>query len=656
MKYPKLFETGKIGKLTIRNRGVMAPMHTSLVDDGTCAPGDRMVRYYAERARGGVGLIINEAVGIDDVYSNIGCHNFYMTKETQVSGAERLTEAVHRYDGKIFAQLHHGGATANPALLEHGIVGPSAVPAGPGRPVPRELTTEEIHEIVGKFIDAAVRCRKAGYDGVELHGAHGYLLAEMFSPHYNHRTDEYGGTFENRMRMIREIIEGIRRSCGPAFPISVRISGDEMTPELENMMDLEYGLRIGKYLEGLGIDCINISNGSAVNGNANCDPYSYQPGWKKHVAKAFHDTLSIPVIATNTVKDPAFAEQLLEEGVCDFVGLGRSLFADPDFMNKARDGRDDEIRRCIGCMYCRERVIWKDLPVQCAVNPRIGCEYIYDRPLKNGGGRPVAVIGAGPAGMEAAKILADRGFAVTVYEKEDQMGGWMNLADKARFKEIITPFTRTMKRELELRNVTLKLGVQATPELVEQEVHPEAVFLAAGAVWTVPPIPGVEKPIVCTPEDILRKRVVPEESAVVIGTGITGLEVVEKLLDDGVSVTVADMLEEAGRGVYPVILNDLMGRIREGGLSGKKPSFLLGHRLLEVLDDGVRLEDMETGAETVVRADRVVLSLGSHPAEGLQAAYEKVFDRVIPVGSAEKDGRIGDATKAGFIKGWSYDD
>jgi 2,4-dienoyl-CoA reductase-like NADH-dependent reductase (Old Yellow Enzyme family)/thioredoxin reductase len=649
MKYQKLFQSGKIGGLTIKNRGVMMPMHSSLADSDN-TPGERMIAYFEERAKGGIGLIINEAVGVDDAYSNIGCHNYYMTQHYMISNAERLTEAVHKYDCRIFAQLHHGGATANPNFLGHEILGPSAVPAGPGRPVPRAMTIDEIHEIEQKFIDAAVRCQTAGYDGVELHGAHGYLLAEMFSPHYNLRTDEYGGSFENRMRMIKEIIEGIRQACGRRFPISVRISGDEMTPELDNMMDLAYGLRIGKYLESLGIDCINISNGSAVNGNANCDPYSYQPGWKKHIAAAFKKELSIPVIATNTIKTPDFAEQLLEEGVCDFVGLGRSQFADAEFMNKARTGRAEEIRNCIGCMYCRERVIWKDLPVQCTVNPRLGCEYIYKEPEKDGAGRRVAVVGGGPAGMQAAKTLAERGFQVTLYEKENHLGGWMNLADKPRFKDNIQELIDTMQMEIEQRGVKIKTGIDATPVKIKQDSDPEAVFLATGAEWTVPPIEGADLPLVCTPEDIVLKKVQPEHSAVVIGCGNTGLECAEMLLDEGVQVTMADMLDEAGRGMYPVILNDLMGRI-----TSRNPEILLRHRLLRITESGVELEDMDTKEKKTVCADRVVLSLGSHPITGMAESFQKEFRRVVLIGSAEKDGRIHDAVKTGFIKAFAYE-
>lgn len=399
MAYKKLFEPGRIGGLTIRNRAVMSPMGTDLADiRGNATP--RLIAYYTERAKGGIGLIINEYTGVDDVDSIPTQHNLRMAQDYNVQEAEELTRSVHAYGAKIFAQLHHGGATSKSAFTGRQNLSPSGVPMAPGGEVPREMTLEDIKRVQEKFIAAAIRCKKAGYDGVELHGAHSYLIAQFFSKYYNRRTDAYGGSLENRCRFIDEIIAGIRAKLG-RYPISVRICGDEMTDE-PGFLTLEDGLEIGRHLEAQGIDCINISNGSSWNGNANCEPFSYTPGWKKHVAKAFKEALSIPVIATNTIKDPDFAESLLEEGVSDFVALGRSQFADPEFMNKARAGKPESIRKCIGCMYCRERLLGNAMPVECSLNPRLGREYRYrwQDLQKNGNSRPVVVVGGGPGGLE----------------------------------------------------------------------------------------------------------------------------------------------------------------------------------------------------------------------------------------------------------------
>ena len=651
MQYTKLFEETKIGRVTLKNRAALAPAHVSLAE-ANGYPGERMIKYYEERAKGGVGLIFTEASSVERDHSSTGENSFYISEDRAVSSLERLTEAIHKYDAKVIVQLYHGGATVNPKFIGgRQPWAPSDVPAAPGGVVPHALTIDEIHDVQKKFVEAAVRCVKAGYDGVELHGAHGYLLAEFWSPHYNKRTDEYGGSFENRMRFIDEIIAMLKKELAPGVIIGARMCGDEMSGWLEDMLELEDGIEVAKHLQEQGIDYISISNGSAVNPNANCEPYSYQPGWKKHVAKAYKAALDIPVIATNTIKSPDFAEQMLEEDVCDMVAMARSQYADPDFMTKAKEGRPEDIRQCIGCMYCRERVIWKSMPVECSVNPRIGCEYIYDKEApKTGGGRPVAVIGGGCGGMEAAKILADRGFKVTLYEKDDKLGGRMNIADKPRFKEIITHLTETMEHEIRQRGVEIKLGVEATPEMVKEEIDPVGVFICTGADWIIPPVPGADKQIVCTPEDLLLGKVKAGKKAVVIGCGNTGVECVEKLQDDGSEVTMVDMLDEICVGVYPIITNDLMSRVNV-----HEPTVMLSHALKEITDDGVIVEEMATGEMKKVEADLVCLSVGSRPNGPMIDSFKEAFEKVVIIGSAVKDGRIHDAIKQAYIKGYVFE-
>ena len=339
MAYKKLFEPGRIGGLTIRNRAVMSPMGTDLADiRGNATP--RLIAYYTERAKGGIGLIINEYTGVDDVDSIPTQHNLRMAQDYNVQEAEELTRSVHAYGAKIFAQLHHGGATSKSAFTGRQNLSPSGVPMAPGGEVPREMTLEDITRVQEKFIAAAIRCKKAGYDGVELHGAHSYLIAQFFSKYYNRRTDAYGGSLENRCRFIDEIIAGIRAKLG-RYPISVRICGDEMTDE-PGFLTLEDGLEIGRHLEVQGIDCINISNGSSWNGNANCEPFSYTPGWKKHVAKAFKEALSIPVIANGDVFSGQDAARILRYTGADGVMIARGVFGNPWIFQQAQaaiDGR-----------------------------------------------------------------------------------------------------------------------------------------------------------------------------------------------------------------------------------------------------------------------------------------------------------------------------
>lgn len=646
MTYERLFQKGRIGPLTIRNRAVMSPMGTDFANpDGTASM--RLIRYYQERARGGTGLIINEYTGVDHVDSIPSPHNLRISADFHIASLEMLTDAVHAYGAHIFAQIHHGGSTSKPALTGRQSLSASAMPIAPGAPVPRAMTLEEIASVQQKFIDAAVRCKKAGYDGIELHGAHSYLIGQFFSPYYNKRTDAYGGSFENRMRFIAEIIRGIRAALGKRFPISVRINGDEMTPQIPDTLTLEDGLEIGRYLEAQGIDVLNVSNGSALNGNANCDPYSYTPGWKKHVARAFKEALKIPIIATNTIKDPAFAEQMLEEGVCDFVGLGRSQIADPDFVRKAKEGREDEIRQCIGCMVCRERLLAKGLSVVCAINPRMGREHLYPEYRKDGGKRPVCVVGGGPAGMEAARVLAERDFSVVLFEKEPELGGALNLADKPPHKELITRLTRTMERQLEVLGVDVRCGAEATPEMV-RSLSPAAVFVAAGSTPIVPRCDGADRPNVHTAEDVVAGKVRLSGRVAVIGTGMTGLETAEMLGEAGCALVLVEMLPEMGSGVFAVIRNDILGRIM-----AMKPEVYTGHRLVSIGEGSIRMEKAD-GEVVETKVDHVVLSLGIVPRSDVVKAFEEVCGTVIPIGDADRTGRIYEATKDGFDKAYYF--
>ena len=647
MAYEKLFEKGRIGRLTIRNRAVMSPMGTDLADtNGNASP--RLIAYYAERAKGGIGLIINEYTGVDDVDSIPTQHNLRMAQDYNVKAAEELTRTVHQYGAKIFAQLHHGGATSKSAFTGRQNLSPSGIPMAPGGEVPREMTLEDIKRVQDKFVAAAVRCKKAGYDGVELHAAHGYLMTQFISKYYNRRTDDYGGSVENRCRFIDEVIAGIRAKLGN-YPISVRMCGDEMTPE-PGFLTMEDGLEIARHLEAQGIDCINISNGSSWNGNANCEPFSYTPGWKKHVAKAYKAALSIPVIATNTIKDPDFAESLLEEGVCDFVALGRSQFADPEFINKAKAGHPEKIRKCIGCMYCRERLLGGAMPVECSLNPRLGTEYRYrwQDLQKNGSGRPVVVVGGGPGGLECAIILAKRGFAVTILEKSDSLGGTLKIAKLPPYKANLQDVTDVLALEAQELGVTVKLNTEATPELVAS-MAPVGVFLAAGAPPVAPKsIPGIEKAVLA--EDVILGNAKCGKSAVLVGTGLTGLECAEMVLDAGSQLTMVEMNPTVGQGIYNVVFNDIMSRINP-----HSPEVLTSHQLTAVTDSGVEVKDLTTGESKAISADTVILALGTHDQQAMLDAYEQAGLNAVLVGSAEVPGRIAGAIRGGFEKAWVFD-
>ncbi len=642
MNYPKLFTPGKIGSLRIKNRAVMPPMQV-LYGENDGHPGPRTIAYYEERAKGGVGLIIIEATAVDDINNTLWDHQLSLTANRYRTDWMLLTEAIHAHDCRVFIQLHHYGAKSAPTP-SGAPWAPSDIPALPGGKPGHPMTVEEIKIEQQRFIDAAVRAKQSGFDGVELAGTHGYLLHQFLSPYYNNRTDAYGGSAENRCRFYTEMIEGIHAACGKDFPVSVRFPGDEFTPEIPGTLTLADGVEIAKILESAGADCLNVSNGNNFNANANCEPYSYVSGWKKHVAKAVHDAVSIPVLATNTIKSPEFAEQMLEEEVSDFVCLGRALIADPMFMKKAAAGDSLGIRKCLGCMFCREQ-LYAQMPIRCALNPRTGFEFAESSRLpQDGKGRSVAVIGAGPAGMEAAIVLRARGFAVTLYEKDGQLAGSMNLADKAFHKEKIRYAAETMTEELRRLGVLVISGHAPTVEEIKA-IHPAGVVVACGARPIIPDVPGVDLPNVVTSHDVISGRKAVSGRVAVIGAGMTGLECAESLCMAGHEVSIVEMLPNVGAGMFSVIVADMMSRI-----NSYHPAVYTGHQLKAIREDGLTAVDLSTGEEVFLPADTVVLSLGVRPDAETAEVFREAFDQVIVVGDNEKSGRIPHAIRDGYSK------
>ena len=414
--------------------------------------------------------------------------------------------------------------------------------------------------MVKKFVTGAVIAQKAGVDGVEIHAAHGYLVSQFLSPHTNKRTDKYGGSFEGRMRFITEIILGIKAYCGPKFPISVRMNGSDF---LEDGITEEDAIAQAKYLEKLGISVLNVSCGTYDSGATIIEPNYFAEGWKKHLAANIRKAVSIPVIAVANIKHPAAAEQMLEEGDTDFVGIARGQLADADWGVKAKAGKDQLIRKCLGCMECF-RILNDGLPLGCTLNPVLGREFEYgdEKLVKNGAGRTAAVIGGGPAGMEAALVLAKRGFRTILFEASGKLGGTVNLAAVPPHKGMLLEFIETMTAQLEEAGVEIRLNT--APDLAAlKAARAEAVFLATGGKPSLPDIPGIEKAV--TAEDVLQdKAQVQGENIVIIGGGVTGLETAETLAPAH-KVTVVEMLNKVGGNLYPSIVMHLAQEIMKNG-------------------------------------------------------------------------------------------
>ena len=595
MGYETLFSPMKIGKIEIKNRIVMTAMGVDVSDhDGTA--NEKTVAYYQERAKGGVGLIITEYTRVNEKDGVVAPGQLSMSADRYIKPFRKAVDAVHDEGAKLFVQLHHPGrqnvvplptfwsmneklakiipgywkmffsiiGKANPESMSDPkmirmmnkymkpLRAPSNVPAGLGLSVfgnqkIKPFATEEIHTLVGQFIKAAKRVQKTGADGVELHAGHGYLLNQFLSPYTNIRTDEYGGSFENRLRIMKELIEGIHRECGTDFPISVRLTVDEFYEKIgypEMGLHLEDGVKIARALEAYGADAINVTVGNSDTQFMITEPISFQPGWRKYLSKAVKGAVHIPIISVGVIRTPKQAEEQLTEGVQDFIGLARPLLADPDWAVKARKGDARSIQRCIGCLYCMESYennISKGLPVTCAINPRACQETRYAKVgMEDGRGRKIVIVGAGPAGLTAARELAARKFKVTVFEKESVPGGQLQLANKPPLKEKMGWCFEDLEYRAKKSGAEILYNTIATRRLVKTR-HPYAVIIAAGASAFKPGIPGAKENYVTTVTPILKGDLKYENRSIaVVGSGMTGIETAELLVEQGNKVTIIE--------------------------------------------------------------------------------------------------------------------
>ena len=356
------------------------------------------------------------------------------------------------------------------------------------------------------------------------------------------------------------------------------------------------------------------------------------------MAAAVKKAVSVPVIAVCNIKEPNTAESLLQRGVCDFVGVGRGHLADPRWCAKAFAGRADEIRKCIGCLACFGEIV-KCRCVKCAVNPATGRERDFARPVKNGAGRPVAVIGGGPAGIEAALTLKERGFAPVIFDEAERLGGALNTADKGVGKDKITRCVESLAKLVEAAGIETRLGRRAEPSCAAA-ISPCGVFVACGAEPLIPDIPGINNKNVVTAEDVLNGRAAPQEAVIVIGSGMTGLETAETLIAAGCSVTIAEMQDTVGPGMYAPIVDDVMSRITPGGAR-----ILTGHRLLRITEAGAELKRLSDGENVFVKASCIVLAMGVRPRKETAETFKAAFDNVVVIGDARRGGRILEATQ-----------
>ena len=630
----KLFEPIRIGKLELKNRIVMPALNSRLGTESG-AVSDRLIDFYVERAKGGVGLIVIENTCIDWPVGKAGTSPIRADDWKFVDGLHDLAEAVHLYGTKIATQPQHPGRQSSAMVCAEGqeLVAPSAIPCLPtGGEMPKALTTEEIEGLIGKYVLGAIITRAAGFDAVEIQGAHGYLITQFMSPYSNKRTDEYGGDFEGRIKFALRIVEGVRAAVGPDFPIIFRISADEY---IEGGLTLEDNKLIAQRLESAGVDALSVvaSIYESPPWYTRIYPTMGMPvGCNVPLAQEIKKVVNIPIIVAGKLGDPVLAEEVLRDGKADLIAMGRPLLADPDLPKKAAEGRLDDIRPCLYCNEACAGNLSRMWHINCQVNAALGREREYEiKPAEKI--KRVLIIGGGPGGLEAARVAALRGHNVTLYEKDKKLGGQLLPASVPQFKQPIKDQVEYLKNQIQKLGVKIELERDATPGLVK-ELKPDVVILATGASPLIPDIPGVEIDKVTTASDILLGKKEAGEKVVIIGGGEVGSELAWFLAEKGKKVTIVEMLYGVAMDMNLFSRFYLLDKLAELGVE-----VLTTMTAEEITDKSVATVDM-SGNKQVVAADTVILTVGFRSNSELEEKLKGEVPELYTAGDCVKPGKI----------------
>ncbi len=604
MQYPRLFEAGRIGRLQIRNRIVMPAMGTNFTGlDGVVC--NRNLQYYGERARGGAGLIITEASYIDKTTKSrpqaIGS-----SEDRFIPGLRRLTDAIRAEGAASCIQLIHAGKLAPSRVIGCTPLAPSAIPHAATGEVPHAMSREDISYIVACFAAAAGRAVEAGFDAVEVHGAHGYLLHQFLSPLSNCRNDEYGGSFENRARFPLEVVRAVRDRVGRDFPIIYRLS---VTEFMEGGFTIAEMIQLARWAEAEGVAALNVSVGTNATAYASAQVVQtmyFEPGSLAKYARMIKDAVSIPVIAVGRINEPQLAEAILARGDADFIATGRAFTADPHWPQKAFEGRSEDITRCLACnVGCLGRLV-QGLDVKCVQNPWVGTNYesgIPAAPVK----KRVVVVGGGPAGLEAARVAAARGHHVVLLERETQLGGQIRLAcvppGKAGLREVV----RSRVRDLEKFGVEVKCSAEVKPSDISSLTTDVAID-ASGAQATALAISTDFPDKVVPAWSVLAGQELTGEKILVIGAGMVGLEVADLLASKGKSVVVIELLEQVGQNITPTVRAMLLARLKE-----QKVGVITGAVLDHWGRQGAAIRKKDGSVFCFEGIESVVTAVGSQP-------------------------------------------
>jgi 2,4-dienoyl-CoA reductase-like NADH-dependent reductase (Old Yellow Enzyme family) len=635
LQIKKLLEPGKIGTLELKNRFVVPPMGTNFADnDGKVT--DQMIEYYRKRAEGGFGLIIIEVTAVDRkgkaIVDEVGLWN-----DDQIPQFKKLMDAIHEGGAKVIVQLHHCGRQTAPAnIYGETPEAPSRIACPVMDSMPDAMSNERVWEVIDEFGDAAVRAKKAGADGVEVHGAHGYLIAQFMSTHSNRRTDEFGGDFYGRMKFPVEIFKNIREKVGDDYPMTFRFGYDE---KVYGGRTLEESVAVGRVAEECGVNALHVS----IMTYASMQYMSASPqmpaGFNQFPTKVIKEAVNIPVISVGRYS-PAIAESALRNGCADFISFGRESLADPELPNKVKEGRMEEISPCIGCTQSCIGYIFGGDTASCLVNPVTGHEFEYDL-SKVSDPKKVLVVGSGPAGLMAAMTAAKKGHSVTLCEKSSEIGGQFRLASIPPTKHEITTAIKYYITMCRKYGVDIRLNTEVNESMIK-EMAPDAVILATGGVPLRPNIEGIDGSNVVDAVDILDGNVVPGRNVLVIGGGMTGVETADFMGEHNRNVTIVEMLPDIAMDEQMIPRAFLIPRIKDRGIN-----WIVNAKVMKFTPDGVEYET--DGERHVLKGfDTIVLAMGVKSYNPLEETLKNAGIKYCVIGDADEVGPANKATEAGL--------
>lgn len=648
--YPHIFSPLTVKNMTIKNRIVMMPMGTNYGEQN----GEMSflhINYYEQRAKGGTGLIIVENASIDSPQGSNGTTQLRIDHDNYLPRLFKFCENIHRYGTKIAIQINHAGASAISSRINMQPVSASDVPSKEGGEIPRPLSREEILHIVKKYGEAAKRAQTAGFDAVEIHAGHSYLISQFLSPITNKRTDEFGGSVENRTRFCRMVIDEVRKQVGPFFPIMLRLSADEL---MEGGNTLDDTLEYLDYLQE-EVDIFDVSCGLNGSIQYQIDANYLPDGWRSYMAKAVKEKFNKPCISMGNIRDPKVAERILADGDADLIGMGRGLIADPAWVNKVATGHECDLRKCISCnVGCAGNRIGVNRPIRCTVNPSVLEGDVYKK-LHVNKNCNVVVIGGGTAGLEAACTAAEVGCNTFLLEKGGELGGLASLISKIPAKNRLADFPHyLMHRAEQLENLYIFTNTEGTPENI-RKFHPNIIVSSTGSAPLLPPIAGLKDRIDNEdyniysilgminhindfPKDLEGKKVV------VVGGGAVGLDVVEFFADRNADISIVEMMDQIGRDLDPVSKNDTKAMMKKHNVHQ-----LTKTALLEVKDSSFLVKGDGEPYELPFEYGFVCLGMRAQGQlyQSLAEEFSSEDVEIMNIGDSQRARRIIDGTQEG---------